>query len=431
LGGWSGDAGSDRFTTKIVNGPTLLDHTLSNATGTQNFPAAGSPPKAGAVAVDTLGSYGGAGSAIYHFEHTFDHWQPGLQVDFTGIGLSAGSGQYWGVDNIDIQLERLLPDLSDFQIGDTAAGSIESPGAEDLHAFSVPVGGADLFLDWVLCGFYNPHLQILNSSGTPVSFGGVSTLGCNDRFGTLPAGDYTLRVFQPEGSYGAYSFKLWTVPDPQSFTHTIGDTISDQVPAAGAGRLESPGAEDLHAFSVPVGGADLFLDWVLCGFYNPHLQILNSSGTPVSFGGVSTLGCNDRFGTLPAGDYTLRVFQPEGSYGAYSFKLWTVPDPQSFTHTIGDTVSNGVPAAGAGNVESPGAADLFQFTVPAGGATVFLDLTQCFGGIFTQILNSAGSAIYTNGCNDSSIALPQGEYTFKVYSDWGYYGAYGFKMTGP
>ncbi len=542
LGGWGGDGGSDRFTTKVVGGATLLDKTFSNTTaGTQNFPAAGSPAKTGAVAVDTLGSYGGSGSATYHFEHTFDHWQPGLQFDFTGLGLSAGSGQYWGVDNVDVQLERLFPDLSDYQIGDTAAGSIEHPGGEDLHSFSVPAGGLDLFVDFVTCGFYNPHFQILNSSGTPVSFGGLTTLGCNDRFGTLPAGDYTLRVFQPDGSYGNYSFKMWTVPDAQSFTHTIGDTVSDQVPAAGAGRLESPGAEDLHSFSVPAGGLDLFVDFVTCGFYNPHFQILNSSGTPVSFGGLTTLGCNDRFGTLPAGDYTLRVFQPDGSYGTYSFKMWTVPDAQSFTHTIGDTVSdqvpaagagrlespgaedhfdftvpaggldlfldmvscafynphfqilnssgtpvsfggvttlgcndrfgtlpagdytlrvfqpegtygtysvklwtvpdpesfsysigdnvsNGVPVAGAGNVESPGAADVYQFTVPAGGMDLFVDLVQCFGGIFTQVLNASGTPVNTNGCNDRFITLAQGDYTFKVYSDWGNYGAYSFKL---
>jgi hypothetical protein len=322
------------------------------------------------------------------------------------------------------------PESFSYTIGDTVsngvpatgAGNIESPGAEDMFSFSVPAGGLDLFMNFVSCAFYNPHFQILNSSGTPVNFGGVTTLGCNDRFGTLPQGDYTLRVFQPDGSHGNYSFKMWTVPDPESFSYSVGTQAS--------GTLESPGAEDHFDFSVPAGGLDLFMNFVSCAFYNPHFQILNSSGTPVNFGGVTTLGCNNRFGTLPAGDYTLRVFQPGGSYGNYAFKMWTVPDPESFSYTIGDTVSNGVPATGAGNIESPGAADVYPFTVPAGGTTVFLDLTQCFGGIFTQIRNSAGSPIYTNGCNDRSIALGQGDYTFKVYSDWGNYGVYGFKMTG-
>ena len=49
-----------------------------------------------------------------------------------------------------------------------------------------------------------------------------------------------------------------------------------------------------------------------------------------------------------------------------------MPAAQAFTYALGSTVSNGVPAAGAGNLETPGAVDTYTFTGTA-GQTVFVD----------------------------------------------------------
>src|SRR6185503_5853903 len=79
-----------------------------------------------------------------------------------------------------------------------------------------------------------------------------------------------------------------------------------------------------------------------------------------------------------SGSYTITV---QGSstnnpsqVGAYSFRLRTVPPDQRFTIAIGDRVTNGQPAPGAGNVETPGARDIYTFFATAGSQVYFEDL---------------------------------------------------------
>lgn len=65
--------------------------------------------------------------------------------------------------------------------------------------------------------------------------------------------------------------------------------------------------------------------------------------------------------TLPPGNYRLE-FADQG--GTYSFKVFQVPPPQVFTYTVGAVVSNGVPAAGAGNIETIASVDTYTVEVP-------------------------------------------------------------------
>lgn len=48
--------------------------------------------------------------------------------------------------------------------------------------------------------------------------------------------------------------------------------------------------------------------------------------------------------------------------------MFEVPAPQSFAYVVGDTVSNGVPAVGAGNMETIASKDRYTFSIPAAGA---------------------------------------------------------------
>ena len=59
------------------------------------------------------------------------------------------------------------------------------------------------------------------------------------------------------------------------------------------------------------------------------------------------------------------------SVGTYSFTLRLAPEPQNFTIAIGDTVSSDVPEPGAGNLEAPGAQDVYSFDALAGQQVVF------------------------------------------------------------
>jgi hypothetical protein len=63
----------------------------------------------------------------------------------------------------------------------------------------------------------------------------------------------------------------------------------------------------------------------------------------------------------------------EDETGTYRFRVWDIPDPQQFTIAIGDTVSDGVPGAGAGNIETPGVQDSYSFNGTS-GQTILVDL---------------------------------------------------------
>src|SRR5439155_96227 len=64
--------------------------------------------------------------------------------------------------------------------------------------------------------------------------------------------------------------------------------------------------------------------------------------------------------------YIVKVF-PEAQFsGTYSFKILDVPPPNQFAINIGDTISNGVPGPGAGNIESAGVDDDYTFTAQPG-----------------------------------------------------------------
>ena len=184
----------------------------------------------------------------------------------------------------------------------------------------------------------------------------------------LPAGNYVLTVTGTAADTGTYSFTLTTVPNPQTFTIATGDTISNGNPAAGAGNIESPGSTDRYTFTIAAGGARihqaLLTDNCSCTW---SLRATNGSLEH----GYPATALNDVGPTwLPAGNYVLTVTGTAADTGTYSFTLTTVPNPQTFTIATGDTVSNGNPAAGAGNIESPGSTDRYTFTIGAGGARI-------------------------------------------------------------
>jgi hypothetical protein len=127
--------------------------------------------------------------------------------------------------------------------------------------------------------------------------------------------------------------------------------------------------------------------------------------------------------------------------GTYGFTLWNVPPPDTFTVAIGDTVSNGVPGPGAGNIETPGVKDLYTFNATAGQrvyfalsgvapalASVNWKLTAPDGAvIFDRILNCCG------GADAGEFTLEQtGVYTITVGDDRDAgTGTYSFELRVP
>ena len=133
------------------------------------------------------------------------------------------------------------------------------------------------------------------------------------------------------------------------FQITYGDTVSNGVPAAGAGNIETGGAQDVYTFD-GTAGDDAIFDAMVGGAGTFRWVLTAPDGTAL-FTGFFT----DRRLLLPqTGTYSLTVSGGTATTtGTYSFSLHLTPAPQAFAISFGDTVSDGVPAAGAGQYRSP------------------------------------------------------------------------------
>ncbi|MFJ5698716.1 hypothetical protein, partial [Arthrobacter sp. NPDC093139] len=103
----------------------------------------------------------------------------------------------------------------------------------------------------------------------------------------------------------------------------------------------------------------------------------------------------------------------------------------------GSTISDGTPAAGAGNLETKGSKDTYSFTVPEGGKTFSINWVSCVNHNGNQYLNglvwqvtsvASGAKIAGDYCasGNKSVALTAGEYRLEMTTDitrksWGTY----------
>jgi hypothetical protein len=327
----------------------------------------------------------------------------------------------------------------------TGQGKIETPQAEDDYTFA-GTSGQTLFYDALSGPGDNCNFQrtLVAPNGTVVSAldGGVcSNIGPI----TLPqTGTYKLRVYAVTNSdqVGTYGFSMTNTTGPQTFAYTIGTTVSNGVPAPGAGNIETVGGEDDYTFTGAVG-QKIFYDAISVsgGNCNFHRTLVAPNGTNVA--GADGFVCGDVGPiTLPqAGTYTLRIYPTlnANDTGTYSFKITNVPALQTFAYTIGNTVSNGVPGAGAGNIETPGAEDNYTFSGTAGQKVFYQSLTAGSGSncnfhrtfVAPNGTNVAGGDGFVCG-NVGPLTLPStGTYTLRIYggTNSDQVGTYSFKIT--
>jgi hypothetical protein len=373
----------------------------------------------------------------------------GASVTYEGVGPALNQSVYMSFDFSEAQ-----GNLYTIQIGDTitdgvpgpGAGNIEDPGGVDIYTFS-GVAGQQVYFD--LFGVDPALAQVrwkLVAPGGQVLFDRIFNCcgGVDPGVVTLPeTGVYTIRAGESASpGTGTYGFTLWNVPPPDEFTIAVGDTITNSVPGPGAGNIESPGVKDVYTFDATAGQQvyfDLFgvapelaqVNWKLSAPDGTTIfdRILNCCGGADA--GVRTLTQGGTY-TITVGDDT------DAGVGTYGFTLWNVPAPDAFNIAIGDTISNGVPGPGAGNIESPGVKDIYTFNGAAGQQVYFelfgvaselaqinWKLTAPDGAvIFDRILNCCGGA-------DAGVqTLPlAGTYTLVVGDDSNAgTGTYGFTL---
>ena len=323
------------------------------------------------------------------------------------------------------------PQMFAINIGDTisngvpssGAGNLEVPGAVDIYTFDGAAGGGIIFD--ALIGNTGLARVILTAPDGTQLFSGFYL----DQQATFSqSGTYTLRV---EGlnitSTGIYSFQLLNIAVPQIFTISIGEIVSDGVPATGAGNLEVPGAIDIYSFD-GVANQVMIFD-ALAGNTGVFRVILTApDGSEI----VDDFYL-DRQVTLPqTGTYNLQI---SGSlvtnFGVYSFQLINVPPgAEEFTINIGDTVSDGVPAAGAGNLEVPGAVDVYNFDGVTGQETIFDALVGDTGQFRIVLTAPDGTELFDDFYQDQQVTLPQtGIYNLRITGGQiTIYGTYSFQL---
>ena len=328
---------------------------------------------------------------------------------------SAGAGRFM------IKIGDMVSD----GVPGAGAGNIESPGAEDIYEFNAVAGQRGYFHMFE----YHKSMAYLkwkltDPDGTEIF---NNCLGCAAP-GTQTlrkGGKYVLTVgSRDDPATGVYRFKIFNVPPPHEFPIKVGDMIKENVPGPGAGNIESPGAENIYKFTAAAGQRVYFhmfehdksMDYLRWKLSDPDgAEIFNNC-----------LGCNTP-GTQTlrkGGAYVLKVgSQNDPSGGIYRFKLFNVPAPHEFSIKVGETVRENVPGPGAGNIESPGAEDIYKFAAAAGQRVYFqmLEYEQGMAYLKWRLTDQDGTEIFNTclGCGTPGAQTLRkgGAYTLRVGSE--------------
>jgi hypothetical protein len=109
-----------------------------------------------------------------------------------------------------------------------------------------------------------------------------------------------------------------------------------------------------------------------------------------------------------------------GKSGTYKLGVLAQPAPQVFDVSLPVSVSNGVPVAGAGNLETTASEDVYEFMTAAAGA-VQLDFSSCSSSLVLvawKLVDAATGTTITTAASTCSGKLlsnvPAGRYQLKV-----------------
>ncbi|MBC7677763.1 MAG: hypothetical protein H7233_02070, partial [Pseudorhodobacter sp.] len=316
-------------------------------------------------------------------------------------------------------------DLVQDGLSASGSGRLESSGSVDSYTF--PASAGQRVYARLLTGLNGQRWSLVAPSGQTLF---ARDLTSDAGLLSLPEdGTYTLWVGGSPDARGAYSFQLTTVPAASSYDIALGDTVSDGVPAAGAGRVEGPDGLDVYSSSASAGQA-AYVQLTQGYLPGQHWTLQTPSGR--------VLASRDLYGDMglvrfpETGTYRLLAGGGPSPLGPYGFKLWTIPAAQAFAISVGTGVSDGLPSVGAGRLESPGSLDVYTFTGSAGGL-VYAQLTSGPNGQRWALRAPDGSTVFDRDLNQDAgvVRLPaDGTYTLTVGTPGNpSTGAYSFRLS--
>ena len=245
--------------------------------------------------------------------------------------LTVGSERDPATGTYQLQLFDVpAPNRFSIRIGDQikdnvpgpGAGVIESPGAEDIYTFSAAPRQRVYFRMYEhSTGMAQIGWKLTDPNGAEVF---NTCLGCSEPGvqTLIGGGTYTLTIgSRTVPATGSYRIQLFDVPPPKQFTINIGDRVREGAPGAGAGVIESPGAEDIYVFSASAGQKVFF--HLLEHSRNTDLinwRLQDDNGTELF---NSCLGCSEPGvqTLIKSGQYTLTVGNKGNpGTGTYAFE---------------------------------------------------------------------------------------------------------------
>ena len=244
----------------------------------------------------------------------------------------------------------------------------------------------------------------------------------------------------PASPASASSGNLANAPAPKgSISIQIGDTIADGVPVAGAGNIESPGSEDQYHFSAAAGQRAYFHKVEFSKGMDPiHWRLTDEAGLELF---NTCLGC---------GDVGVQTFSHSGTYiltvgnekdpatGSYKLRMTNVAPASRFAVKLPVTISDGLPGAGAGVIEAPGASDVYTFAASPKQRVYFrrIEIGKDMESIHWRLTDEAGMEVFDTclGCGDPGVQTLTlgGTYTLTVGNEKNAAtGAYKLGLTVP
>ena len=308
------------------------------------------------------------------------------------------------------------------------AGIITHSGEKQVYSLSL-TGQRNVYFSVGPCQGAVPTFEIRDLDDHVVG----GRIGCGD-FGPVdfPKGGAYRIIASADGAAASYSFSLRPAASDQ-FSIQMGETVSPDHPARGAGIITQSGQKQSYTFSGRAGEA-IYVALGPCAGAQPSFDL--RAPDDKYLGGVIG-NCNADIGRLllPAtGTYRILATTDKSNVSShYSFWVHTVPPDQHFSVRLPFTVGPGVPAHGAGHVSAAGEQQFYDFTANP-GTTVHIE-GKC-GGTCPKLViratkagDSSDYAFWDLNFTHGDWKLPDGgKYTIQVRSNR-YVGDYSFSVT--
>jgi hypothetical protein len=140
------------------------------------------------------------------------------------------------------------------------------------------------------------------------------------RYVLMRGGEYTLTFFGSQATIGEFQFVLWDVPETVTYDLEIGDIVSLDEPAEGAGVIVVPGEIDEYQFTANAGST-LYFDSI-SGSTNLRWSVQDEEDNYI-FQSQWTRDTDDpgEFTMERGGVYTVSVFGSQTTIGEYSIQI--------------------------------------------------------------------------------------------------------------